>query len=211
MKDFCTLLTFLLLTSHVQAQLPELDGNISEAESQSLAIVGRHGSNSLMVDNSSQQFIKVSIKSEKLYVASLCACIGGDKIMVMHASAALGDLTYTRQKNEQWVTNDKFVWAVRENDMDPETIEKRRQYLSNRGWIASTMSMGKEGEAEFLIDRKLFTSQALSLAVGLMTEANPEDIIGLPMNASDCASHSLVSGDPESSYAFDTSEWIKIQ
>ncbi len=167
MKDFCTLLTFLLLTSHVQAQLPELDGNISEAESQSLAIVGRHGSNSLMVDNSSQQFIKVSIKSEKLYVASLCACIGEDKIMVMHASAALGDLTYTRQKNKQWVTNDKFVWAVRKNDMGPDTIEKRRQYLGNRGWIASTMSMGKEGEAEFLIDRKLFTNQALSLAIRL--------------------------------------------
>ena len=212
MKTVITLLAFLLLTSHIQAQLQKLDGNITEAEIQSLSTIDSHGANSLMIDTSSQQFIKVALKSEKLYVASLCVCIGENKIMVMHASAALGDLTYTYQQNKHWVTDDKFVWAVRENDMTPETIEKRKQYFDDRGWIGSTMSMGNDGETEFLIDRKLFGNQSLSLAIGLMTEGDPENIIGIPKNdASDCAAHALVSGDPESSYRFDTSGWLKIQ
>lgn len=204
-----TLLLFFSYSSQAQVDLKSLDGNISSEEAKGLEVLGKNESNQLLIDPSSDSYLKVTVKSDELYVASLCICNEKNQVTVLHASAALGQIIY-RKEGDGWVTNQKFDWQMREEGMDDATIAKRNKYLQDNGWVANTMSMGNVGETEFIIDRKAFSGE-LKLAIGLMTAENPDNIVGIPpKEAGDCADQKLVSGDPKSNYGFDTSNWITL-
>lgn len=204
------ILVFILSIGSIHAQFDQLDGSISAKENQQLTTIGENGSNMMQIDQSSENFIRVTIKSGTLYVASLCACTSKNEVFVLHASAALGDQTYTQASN-YWITNDVFNWEVREGEMTAAAIKKRQDYFEKKGWVANTVHMGNDGETEFFISREILGEGDVYLALGLMTEANPEVIIDIPENgAGDCADLKLVSGDPKSRYSFDPSTWIKI-
>ncbi len=210
MKTSSLILVLFIASSSLQAQFEQLDGSISTEESQQLTTIGKNGSNLMLIDQSSENYLRVTIKSGALYVASLCACTSKNEVLVLHASAALGDQTYT-QESGSWTTGDVFNWEVREGEMTPAAIKKRQDYFEQKGWVANTMHMGNNGETEFFISRKLLGEGDVYLALGLMTEADPENIIGIPKNgAGDCADLKLVSGDPAANYSFDPSRWIKI-
>ncbi len=205
-----TLLLFFAYSSQAQVDLKNLDGNISSQEIKRLEISGENGTNQLLINPSSDNYLNVTVKSEELYVASLCICNEQNEIAVLHASAALGQIIY-RKEGDAWVTNQKFDWQMREEGMDDATIVKRNQYLKDNGWIANTMGMGQVGETEFIIDRRVFSGE-LKLAIGLMTADEPENIVGIPIKGvSDCANLKLVSGDPKNSYQFDIKDWIRIE
>ncbi|MEO9483616.1 MAG: hypothetical protein ABJG47_09235 [Ekhidna sp.] len=211
MKKYVLLLLTIFIFHSLQAQLEQLDGVISEEEESQLRLIGENGSSSMFIDTSSDYSVRVIIKSEKLYVASLCVCNEKNEVIVMHASSALGDQTYI-QSNDTWSTEDTFKWEVREVALTAEIIEKRRQYLEKHGWVANTVSMGKGGETEFFINRKLLEKSGASFALGLMTESDPENIIGIPaVGSGDCADFKLVSGDPATHYSFNPEKWIKIR
>ncbi|WP_425390523.1 hypothetical protein [Ekhidna sp.] len=143
-------------------------------------------------------------------MASLCICDEQNEVTVLHASAALGQILY-KKEGDRWVTNQKFDWKMREVDMKDATITKRNQYLKINGWGANTMSMGNVGETEFIIDRKAFSGE-LKLAIGLMTAEDPNNIVGIPSGgAGDCADQRLVSGDPKSSYSFNSTNWLSYK
>lgn len=193
------------------AQLEKLDGSVSEEEQEKLQLIGKNESNQMLIDQSSAEYVKITIKSVKLYVASLCACTAKGEVIVMHASAALGDQLYTRD-DAGWSTKDTFNWEVRETTMTDEIIEKRRKFLETHGWVANTVAMGNDGESEFIISRKLLGDKDVYLAIGLMTQSDPENILGIPATgAGDCAAFTLVSGNTAPTYSFDPSKWIKIQ
>ncbi|MEQ8627323.1 hypothetical protein [Ekhidna sp.] len=204
-----TLLLFFVYSCQAQLDLKNLDGNISPEEDQKLNVLGKNSDNQLLIDPSSDNYLKITVKSEELYVASLCICNEQDEVIILHASAALGQILY-KKEGDRWITNQKFDWQMRGVDMKVSTIAKRLQYLKSTGWVANTMSMGNVGETEFIIDRKVFSGE-LKLAIGLMTAENPDNIVGIPpKEAGDCADQKLVSGDPKSNYGFDTSNWITL-
>ncbi len=204
-----TILLFLTITSIAQIDLTQLDGSISEDENTQFGKLGENGSSvlSAVVDG---DYIKINVKSDTMYVASLCLCSDNSKMMILHASAALGQVIYSA-KDGSWRSDEQFDWKVRETDMTEKTIKKRREYLEKYGWVANTLSMGQIGEVEFIIKKSLFAEKEVFLAAGLMSQANPEEIIPLPTKTSgDCAAYSLVVGDPESSYQFEPKTWFRI-
>ncbi|WP_370089354.1 hypothetical protein [Ekhidna sp.] len=206
------LISLLVLTGigcNAQINLSQLDGFITSKELTKLEILGENGINQLLIDDTDKNYLRLSVKSEELYVASLCICNEKNEVSVLHASAALGQILYKKSESS-WTTNQKFDWQMREEGMEAGILEKRKRYLDNFGWVANTMGMGQAGETEFIIDRNKFKGE-LKLAIGLMTARDPNDIIGIPISdGGDCADHMLVSGDPKSSYYFDPSSWIVI-
>ncbi|MEP5612176.1 MAG: hypothetical protein ABJP45_07995 [Cyclobacteriaceae bacterium] len=207
------LATFFLLaiTCTAQIDLSHLDGRVTESEKRLFQLLGKNGNSQLSIAQE-DGYLKINVTSDTMYVASLCLCINKKKTIVLHASAALGNVNYESGSKGQWNSSDTFDWQLRENDMSFETIELRKAHLETYGWVANTLGMGSQREAEFVISRSLLEGNNISLAAGLMPKADPENIIGIPAETSgDCAAFSLVAGPPEPAYQFDPERWLKIK
>jgi hypothetical protein len=79
------------------------------------------------------------------------AVAAGDSAWILHASAALGTITYARDGEERWRPVRGPVWEMRDTTLTPQAREAREVYLDEHGWVASTAMMGVDGEAEFMI------------------------------------------------------------
>ncbi len=209
MKIFILLFLFICPTiAAAQHPIENLDGNIYLEELANYQEVVKTDKYSVYKKIDSD-YIYLSIKSEEIYVASLCV-EDKDQISILHASAALGKIDYQKSGSD-WATTEDFSWGMREGEMDEETIQKRIHYLEEFGWVANTMGMGEVGNTEFILKRSFFNESSISLASGLMPASNPEVIIPVPSEAAgNCAEHSLVAGSPDEQYSFNPESWIKI-
>lgn len=212
MKNLIAVLFFTsTLPSIAQIDLTQLDGTISEEEKAQFQLLGKNEVSEISM-SADGDYLKINIKTDTIFVASLCLCDGNGKTIVMHASSALGQSSYYSKEDDTWNSTESFVWKVRETDMKTETIAKRIDYLEQNGWVANTVMMGQRGEVEFIIKKDLFDGKKVFLGAGLMLKANPQDIIPLPEKTSgDCAAFSLVAGPALKSYQFRPDEWYKIK
>jgi len=155
------------------------------------------------------RFLRVTVESEPIGVASLC--IGnGDNIFVLHASAALGSLRF-RTSEDGWVTDGRFTWEMRESSMSDEAIAERTKYLESHSWIATTSSMGDPRIAEFLVSAELTGTDDIRIAVGIMPSGRPDVTLAFPTSAAACADDSLVRGvQPGAALHFAPSEWLNM-
>lgn len=189
--------------------LETLDGTFSEPE--------REGARQLLHDEvsavfvrSGDGFLRIVVQSEPIGVASLCVA-GADDVLILHASAALGMLRYTRS-DSAWTSKDRFSWAMRDTSMSVTALAERGAYLKEHGWVASTSRMGRPGETEFLVRRTILPEGDLFLAVGIMPLERPEEILGLPSpGAGDCAHERLVRGmAPRTDIRFNPQAWALV-
>ncbi|REJ76102.1 MAG: hypothetical protein DWQ47_10795 [Acidobacteria bacterium] len=156
------------------------------------------------------EFISIAVKTAPHFVASICLA-SADDVIVLHASAALGELEYLK-KDGAWDPNGKFEWKVRDTSMGPEAIQQRTDYFQMNKWVANTTPMGTKGETEFLVRKDILSGEDLMLAVGIMPESDPEKIISFPEEPAGCGDRMLVSGNSErKGMRFDTSSWIRIR
>lgn len=93
-----------------------------------------------------------------------------DTLKVMHASASLGTAVY--QKGESgWDLKEPYVWEVRDPVIRarfeaPVGLEREAfEYARTRGWLASTMLMGGDHDAELKVSKKVL-AQHEGYAVG---------------------------------------------
>lgn len=206
MKALLSLIVFAF-SIHVNGQFNQLDGLVTESDWDKATIIEDDISKIRVIDMG--DYLWIRLKSEELYVASLCLCGNVKEVIVLHASAALGAVTYHKQE-ANWNTEDSFVWKVRETGMDEATIRKRKEHYEKYGWVANTVSMGNKGETEFIINKSLYGNGELYLAAGLMSASDPENIIPLPAESSgDCADPKLVGGPPNRTYQFNPESWYK--
>lgn len=198
------------LVSFSQIDWEQLDGIISNDEKIAFQKLGENGSSEISIAKT-VDYLKVNVSSDTMYVASLCLCTNTNKTMVLHASAALGNVNYDMDSNGSWNTTDSFDWQMRESDMSEKTKQMRAEHLKKYGWVANTLGMGSRKQVEFIISKAFVNSSSISLAAGLMPKADPENIIGLPANsAGDCADFKLVAGPPNPTYQFKPKGWYKI-
>jgi hypothetical protein len=149
-------------------------------------------------------YLRVNVVSEPIFVASLCIATE-NRVLVLHASAALGAVTYTFD-GEVWSTTEKFDWAVRDTTQSKEARAERAQHLASHGWVATTARTGEPGVTEFLIHDDL-VPQGARLALGLMPGAHPEAILGLPREPAGCANAELVGGPAPPVLRFVPENW----
>lgn len=75
----------------------------------------------------------------------------GEKIRVLHASAALGAVVYRRSAKDLWQPEKPFAWNLRETILNEKTEKKLDDYLAENGWMANNNNLGSGNEIEFSI------------------------------------------------------------
>jgi len=130
-----------------------------------------------------------------------------DSVHVLHASAALGTATYTRQ-GALWSPVRGFTWEVRGQDLTDALRAERRAFQNRERWVASTMAMGTPGEIEVRIERDWIQS---SDAIAFVYATGPDVILYSPESLSDATiAPSLVRGDTPDSLQFTPDLWLRL-
>ncbi|MGH7463113.1 MAG: hypothetical protein ACREMA_19060, partial [Longimicrobiales bacterium] len=156
----------------------------------------------------SGQLLEVAIRTSPLMVASLCLATN-DQVRVLHASAALGSVTYSKI-GEAYETNQSFEWRMRETALDSVTRSQRSEHFERERWVANTLRMGTPGQVEFRI--QLDSDQTETrIALGLMKLESLGRVTAWPERAAGaCADAQLVSGSAPRIVAFRPNEWPVI-
>jgi hypothetical protein len=160
----------------------------------------------LMRDDS---FLYIGISSDRPGFISLC--IGRpDEVFILHASAALGAVTY-RQDDGIWSSADSaFRYGMRNRSLDDAAQRERTTYLSEHGWVASTILMteGRSQEMQIALGR---FAPPFSLALGRFLLAGGNESWPSTIDATDgCVDPTLVRGAVPRALRFDSSRWIRI-
>jgi hypothetical protein len=150
--------------------------------------------------------LEIAIRTSPLLVASLCLATA-DRVSVLHASAALGSVTYTRT-GSSFHTEQVFEWRMRESDMSSATQQKRFEYFTANGWVASTMQMGRPGHLELRVAIDRHQPEDLYIAFGVMNQAG--HVAGWPQTAGACAHEQLVAGTAPRTLDFAPERWIPL-
>lgn len=134
----------------------------------------------------------------------------GERIHVLHASAALGTAVFEQRSDGAWQATRHFRWQAG----DPLDAEARASFRETHGWLANPIPRGPyvdwRQDREFSIDLARFGRGArLRVAAGVLhatgtggqVERWPESV------ADDAASVPLHRGDTSRTYRFDPETW----
>jgi hypothetical protein len=139
------------------------------------------------------------------------ALSAGDSVWILHASAALGTITYARDDGNRWRPVRGPVWEMRDTTLSDAAGDAREAYLGEHGWVASTARMGREGDAEFVIHLDRFGGGDVRLGVAsLVLPRRPvaprwPDAVPDDMNKGE-----LLGGDTPDSLSFRPSGWARL-
>ncbi|MGH7471833.1 MAG: hypothetical protein ACRENP_28110 [Longimicrobiales bacterium] len=150
--------------------------------------------------------LEIAIRTSPLMVASLCLATA-NRVTVLHASAALGSVTYTRS-GSSFHTEQAFEWRMREGDMSPATHQRRLEYFTTNGWVANTTRMGTPGHVELRLALDRYPPEDLYIALGVMNQLG--QVTGWPQSAGACAHAQLVAGTAPRALDFSTERWISL-
>ena len=135
-------------------------------------------------------------------------CIGDDtRVDVLHASAALGTIRYTRNA-DRWQRGEPFAWHVRDRPgrADGELAREQREFLADEHWLANANARG-EGLREFRI--RLEPHRKHFAVVFLSTDAMTSSV--WPASVVDgCIDPKLLSGDAPDELGFVPEHWKHV-
>lgn len=153
----------------------------------------------------------VAISSERPGFASMCVAVGDD-VHVLHASAALGAVTY-RRSGETWQSADTaFLYGMRNTALDEAARSQRVAYLNEHGWVGSTVRMSDGQSQEMQIAFSRF-APPFRIAMGrwLFTnnvESWPSTITNTSHDG--CIAQRLVNGYVPQGLRFNSMNWVTI-
>lgn len=151
----------------------------------------------------------IGITSSRAGFASLCVA-GGGAVHVLHASAALGAVTY-RPRGDVWQSADTaFRYAMRNRALDDAARGQRAAYLAEHGWVASTIDMGGRTAQEMQLSLSRFP---LPVSIALGRFLLPDGLESWPSSLAPvdgCVAPELVRGDVPRALRFDTGRWVPI-
>lgn len=132
----------------------------------------------------------------------------GEKISIMHASAALGMTSYSQNENELWQPANPFSWDLRDRTITAETTKKMADYLARNYWVANNNNMTNSSEIEFQL-KPQNTNEPFFLAIVYASDAkNPQYFpAGLK---DDTIKETLVYGNTPNDLKFNCNQWAKI-
>ena len=119
-----------------------IDGRVDDAEWRAATRI-EHPAGTVVRLQRDVDYLYLGITSDRPGFASLCLT-QGIEVHILHASAALGAVTY-RPNAGVWQSADTaFRYGMRNTALDDSARAQREAYLSEHGWVASTVRMGVE-------------------------------------------------------------------
>lgn len=192
----------------VPAGTATIDGRVEDAEwRNALRMEHPTGTVVRLLREGSNLFL--GITSERPGFASLCVTQNED-VHVLHASAALGAITY-RRSGDAWQSADTaFRYGMRNTALDDEARAQRAAYLNEHGWVGSTVRMSDGRSQEMQLSLTRFTPP-LKLALGRWLFSNAVELWPASLDASDgCATQRLVNGWVPQGLRFNSAGWLTI-
>lgn len=143
------------------------DGRITDPEWKNAraAPLGADGSVAFLEDGGT---LHVALAGGNDGIASLFLH-DGDRVFVLHASAALGTAIFERDSGGHWRNTQDFTWEARQ----PDDAAAREAFRAKHGWLANVTpprpGQPPGGDREFLVDLPRFRKSApLKVAAGYL-------------------------------------------
>lgn len=124
-----------ILSQSISHPNPVIDGIITQNEWKKAQSHGLRGEGKVLI-LSTKGYLYIAVVAETSGLASLCIA-GHNHVKILHASAALGSVSYTR-KNTIWLLHKPFQWQLRDTIMADSSIYlKQKAFFLKYGWIAN--------------------------------------------------------------------------
>jgi hypothetical protein len=185
-----------------------IDGTLDEAEWRGSAVVRRPEGDVLLRHDG--QYLYIGVRTVGRGFPSVCFA-RGELVRIAHASYALGDVAYTKS-GATWKLGAPFAWEKSAPTLGAEA-DQRARFLTEHGWTASTMPMGKPRHAEMQIalDQLDPRDPRISVAFFMEDEGRGEGIAAWPRGRrDDCANENLVRGYAPERLIFKKKTWTKL-
>ena len=206
-----TLIVFLVCTGCGEPAMPErqvitvpqgfpatIDGILSPGEwDAAYAETFGDGSELLLIRDTEYLYLAIRGSSEEMIAANVYTEEIG-KVIIHHASAALGTAIYQSREND-WLKTQDFEWECRATDNSEVSRKERSDFLKEEGWLAANSRMGTPNEMEYQIK---VTTEELTLAVAFMRSSEPEQRVFLPLDLADDTIQPTPEGLPETRIFF---------
>ncbi len=142
------------------AEKYKIDGSLSVSEVTDTLLLKRTINEPRYIIKKSEDFTYIAIRSNTSTILNAYV-VSDEKIQVLHASAALGQIDlnkeggrYKAEKTEfDWIFRDPNVW----DEMHPEGVNTIDKFFGIYGWMANTWTFGSYREVEMLIDNRLIS------------------------------------------------------
>lgn len=190
-----------------------IDGKIDAAEWDG-AVIHKFADGSVIRLRHDGRHLFLGLTSTRKGFPSVCTA-RGDVVRVLHASAALGSVTYERSA-DGWITRDaEFAYGMRNPDLTEQARGERLEYLSRHGWVSSTFRMGdgQTQELQIALDQ-LSTTPTLALGYFAIGTENTGTVIPWPgsLRTDDgCVNEQLVRGNVPKQLRFEPTEWATLK
>ena len=160
---------------------PIIDGTLSTGEWDD-AVVGTFADDSQLLLMQAEDYLYLGIMTdENQPFACNVYILRGDKITVLHSSAALGTAIYQKAESN-WQQTQNFNWQLRDTSNSESAQTERAAFLKTEGWLAANGNMGNPNELEYQIK---IQEQNLRIAVVFTKSTPPYEKVPWPANLDD--------------------------
>ena len=205
---FMPAIVFLCLSMNfvLPADTIQLDGIIGDNEWKGAIEYNLAGGGKMMLKKSKNELYVAMVSGKKGWAHVYLYY--NDTVRIFHASAALGEARYVKQKGV-WHPVQSFSWALREKDYNSELVKKQEDHYSKNGWVANNNNMGNGMVFEYKLKNSDINS-TLSFACAMIE--TPMEIHYFPITLSDnTILEKLVQGYTPDSLEFNIGSWEKIR
>lgn len=174
---------------------PVIDGRIEEAEWRGAAVERLDNGLTTRLRHDGQ-FLFLAVSSTAEGFPSVCIA-RADTVRILHASAALGAVTYTSRDGRWSTTDTAFGYGMRNTALTDGAREERKLYLAQHGWVGSTARMGQGRSHELQVSLAML-GPTPRIALGYFRMAGAGDRVTWPAFLADstegCAELRLIQG-----------------
>ncbi len=146
----------------------------------------------------------VAVEGPATGFPTLCVA-NGDRIKILHASAALGEVVYTR-RDGTWQRGKPFEWLLRDGRAPRPEAEKQK-FLEDFGWLSTASNTGAPAR-EFRIDLGPGKS---TLGVAFLSTDTMAAAYWPSTMADGCRALELLRGDPPDTLTFEPTQWHPLE
>ena len=184
---------------------PMLDGTMSADEwSDAKRELFSDGSELLLKHHEGYLYLGIRASTPGMIVGNIFMS-QGDRVSILHSSAALGTAIYEKDTDGFQQTQD-FVWRCRDTGNSSSAQAEREKFLGQEGWLASNSRMGTPQELEYKI---AMPNGSLRLAVTFTPASDVSVRIYWPLGLTDDCIEAP-QGEFPTTMQFSPSAWATV-